>query len=118
MSKDIETIEGYIRMKLKRVYFNGSTDVIARQNGLIPNDTTLGEAQIEVELKDILTSIQKIIERAKPARKEMTASTEFTTWDRKTKIVKTWESESDPGFNRGIDEYERALTNALYGEKI
>ena len=62
MSQDnTKTIADVIRERLKRVYFNGSTDVIARKNGVIPNDTRLGEVQIEVELEYALQSIEDIV---------------------------------------------------------
>lgn len=107
MSKDLETISELVFQVI------GAASMCWSETPKGTFDTARAESLGD----DALQSIQKIIERAKPARKEMTASTEFTTWDRKTKIVKTWESESDPGFNRGIDEYERALTNALYGDR-
>lgn len=61
----------------------------------------------------IIKLFEQAIESAKPALKEKTASTEFTTWDRKTKIVKTWESEKDPGFNEGVNLFEQNLLQAL-----
>lgn len=49
----------------KRTYFNGSTDVVARDNGVIPNDTKLGEVQINAEVDQALARIEQIInERA------------------------------------------------------
>lgn len=105
MSKEPETIEEVITFLENFV----EASTIARINGRTMNNRKAHT--------DTIHQIQKIIERAKPAPKERTSPTEFTTWDRKTKIVKTWENESDPGFNKGIDEYEQALNNVLYGEK-
>lgn len=47
------TVTDLLRDNLKRVYFNGSTDVVARKNGVIPNDTKLGEVQIEAHMLDM-----------------------------------------------------------------
>lgn len=55
-----KTTRDILRHHLKRVYFNGSTDTIARQNGVIPNDTKLGETQIEVELDQALNELEAI----------------------------------------------------------
>ena len=61
--------------------------------------------------------IKELVAEAKPLLKERTASTEFTTWDRKTKVVKTFESETDPGFNKAINEFEQNLLKALEEKK-
>ena len=55
-----KTAKEIIRHHLKRVYFNGSTDTVARQNSVIPNDTKLGETQIEVELDQALKELEVI----------------------------------------------------------
>ena len=60
-----KTVRDIIRHHLKRVYYNGSTDMVARQNGVIPNDTKLGEAQIEVELDQALKELEAIIRTEK-----------------------------------------------------
>ena len=66
------------------------------------------------EAKAAITSlIKELVAEAKPLLKEKTSSTEFTTWDRKTKVVKTFESETDPGFNKAINEFEQNLLKAL-----
>lgn len=52
-----QELDEILRHHLKRVYFNGSTDTVARQNGVIPNDTKLGEVQIEVELEQAKQAI-------------------------------------------------------------
>ena len=71
-------------------------------------------AQSEYEAKQAITSlIKELVAEAKPLLKEKTSSTEFTTWDRKTKVVKTFESETDPGFNKAINEFEQNLLKAL-----
>lgn len=58
-----KTAKEIIRHHLKRVYFNGSTDTVARQNVVIPNDTKLGETQIEVELDQALKELEAIMSR-------------------------------------------------------
>jgi hypothetical protein len=54
-----DDVEATLRKHLKRVYYNGSTDVIARQNKVITNDTKLGEVQIEKELAEAIQAIIK-----------------------------------------------------------
>ena len=72
------------------------------------------EGEFTESLKQAITSlIKELVAEAKPLLKERTASTEFTTWDRKTKVVKTFESETDPGFNKAINEFEQNLLKAL-----
>lgn len=71
-------------------------------------------AQSEYEAKQAIISLTKeLVAEAKPELKERTSSTELTTWDGKTKVVKTFESETDPGFNRAINEFEQNLLKAL-----
>ena len=43
---------------LKRAYFNGSTDVKARESGVIHNDTKLGEVMIQVLVAEAKAAIQ------------------------------------------------------------
>ena len=62
----MSSIRSILEEKLKRAYFNGSTDVIARENGVIPNNTKLGEVQIEVLVDQALLEISQIIDEAKP----------------------------------------------------
>ena len=70
--------------------------------------------QAQVDAKQAINSLFKeLVAEAKPLLKERTASTEFTTWDGKTKVVKTFESETDQGFNKAINEFEQNLLKAL-----
>ena len=59
----MSSIRSILEEKLKQAYFNGSTDVIARQNGVIPNNTKLGEVQIEVLVDQVLLEISELIEK-------------------------------------------------------
>lgn len=65
LSSDEEKINKILIGLAKRVYFNGSTDVIARKNGVIPNDTKLGEVQIAAEVAEARTAIKKILVEAR-----------------------------------------------------
>ena len=59
--KTVEDLKQQVVAKLKRAYFNGTTDVIARKNGVIPNDTKLGEYQIELLADELITTLNELI---------------------------------------------------------
>lgn len=105
-----KTAKEIIRHHLKRVYFNGSTDMVARQNGVIPNDTKLGETQIEVELDQAIKEIEAIMSAAAPpaidtpSRIKIYADGEGQMW-------------YDRGQNDTIKRYEANLKQALYGKE-
>jgi hypothetical protein len=58
--KTVEDLKQQVVAKLKRAYFNGTTDVIARKNGVIPNDTKLGEYQIELLADELITALNEL----------------------------------------------------------
>ena len=56
-----ETLDEILTHSLKRAYFNGSTDVKARESGVIPNDTKLGEVMVQVLVAEAKAAIQKLV---------------------------------------------------------
>lgn len=58
--KTVADLKQQVVAKLKRAYFNGTTDVIARKNGVIPNDTKLGEYQIELLADELITALNEL----------------------------------------------------------
>ena len=101
-----KTAKEIIRHHLKRVYFNGSTDTVARQNGVIPNDTRLGETQIEVELDQAIKEIEAIIMAASPSPRP---PVNLTT-DPQVAAFRN-------GYEDAIDYYQDNLKQALYGKE-
>jgi len=74
------TIKEELLRLAKRVYFNGSTDSIARANGVIPKDTLLGETQIDIEVKASLSEISHLLDEAKPTTYPSNISDEATEY--------------------------------------
>lgn len=96
--------------------YNEKLDGVLNQLVSKTADASYGEWQVVglPEAKQaIISLIEELVAEAKPLLKERTALTEFTTWDRKTKVVKTFESETDPGFNKAIDQFEQNLLKEL-----
>ena len=56
-----EQIDEILTHSLKRGYFNGSTDVKARESGVIPNNTKLGEVMIQVLVTDAKQQINQAV---------------------------------------------------------
>ena len=68
---------------------------------------------VDIAKQAITSLIKELVAEAKPLLKEKIASIEFIIWDRKTKVVGTFESETDLGFNKVINEFEQNLLKAL-----
>jgi len=56
-----QKLEEVLTNSLKRAYLNGSTDVKAREGGVIPNDTKLGEVMIQVHVAETKQSIKQLV---------------------------------------------------------
>ena len=56
-----DSLDEILTHSLKRAYFNGSTDVKARESGVIPNDTKLGEVMVQVLVAEAKAAIQKLV---------------------------------------------------------
>ena len=103
MSKTLdEQIDEILTNSLKRAYFNGSTDAKARESGVIPNDTKLGEVMVQVlvaEAKQALTSLTKeLVEEAKPGTWVDPEDTDDLEWQ---------------GYVKGVEHFEQNLLKAL-----
>ena len=83
------------------------------ENGYTFDDNYINFRTANILRQNITSLMKELVAEAKPLLKERTASTEFTTWDGKTKVVKTFESETDSGFNKAINEFEQNLLKAL-----
>jgi vacuolar-type H+-ATPase subunit H len=76
--------------------------------------TSVDRRKLIAEAKQAHASlIKELVAEAKPLLKEKIASIEFIIWDRKTKVVGTFESETDLGFNKVINEFEQNLLKGL-----
>ena len=102
----MSSIRSILEEKLKRAYFNGSTDVIARANGVIPNNTKLGEIQIEDLVDQALKDISELIDGAKPPYEDENPVDSITG-----EPVETYGYE-EVG-NKVIDEYTSNLKELL-----
>ena len=100
-----ERLDEVLTHSLKRAYFNGSTDAKARESGVIPNDTKLGEVMVQVlvaEAKQAITSlIKELVAEAKPERK---STEDYGSWE---------DGHRNAAWNKCLEHFEQNLLKAL-----
>jgi hypothetical protein len=105
--------------RLDKLLANLVNQVAANEQRLLNGNATREEtidsdSNATMRAEQAITSlIKELVAEAKPLLKEKIASIEFIIWDRKTKVVGTFESETDLGFNKVINEFEQNLLKAL-----